>query len=49
MVDLGDVWVVQLQVDSTLLLREVDSECRTGDLLLLNGLDNDVLIQSVCG
>ena len=43
MVDLGDVWVVQLEVDSTLLLGEVDGECRSGDLLLLNGLYDYVL------
>ena len=43
MVDFGDVGVVQLEVDRALLLGEVDGEVRTGDLVLLDGLDDDVL------
>ena len=43
MVDFGDVGMVELEVDSALLLSEVDGEVRARDLVLLDGLDDDVL------
>ena len=48
MVDLGNVWMVHLQVQGQFLLCEVNGEFRLGNLLFLDSLDYNVL-KTTCG